>query len=578
MLLPLTRAATLAGVVREAETGAPLGGVSVQAWNTALEGVEVRAAPDGTFRFEELPAGVWRVRAVPDFDRNRLVRWAPSAADFCAAATHPLGDDTVRAGLVIDSPAGATASGRVRDSAGSPVTGATVWMVAADDGSPLVDRPALTDPAGRFVVRGLDAPPGGAGAWQLLFIADGHPDQWAGPTYRQDDSARIDVPAEAAVDLGDHTLTDGILVEGTVRGPGGPVGGATVHVYSGGQVRTVTSGPDGAYAALGLPPGDVLPWTSPDGLALTYLPNHDRPTETLPAPEEGDALAGADLFPPEQAVFQAQLSDAATGAPLPRIQGLLYNSTQTVGRGNLTDDDGLLRIDGLHGGEYTLFVYGARAGFADDWVRGPDGEPAVLTLEAATEAAPLALPLAPAARLTGRVTDTAGQPLGGATVLARRSDGVPARATTDGAGAYTLTGLGPGEWAVEARVDPLCPGDATYVSVYAGPTVNPDWQSTLAVAEGSVTAGLDFALPVDRDADGMGDAWERTHGLDPTADDAAEDPDADSYPNLTEYHLGTDPTEPPAEARACGCGSAAWAPLLLPLGLWGRLRRRPRAP
>lgn len=560
----------------QAQSGAPLGGVSVQAWNTALEGVEVRAGPEGAFTFTDLPAGVWRVRAVPDYDRNHVVRWAPSAADFCAAATFTLSEDDARDGVRIGSPAGATAAGTLRDSGGAPVRGATVWMVAAADGSPLVDRPALTGPDGAFTVRGLDAPAGGAADWQLLFVADGHPEQWAGPVYRQDDSAPVRVPERGAVDLGAFTLTDGILVEGTVRGPAGPVPEATVHVFSGGQVRTVTADDAGRYSVLGLPPGDVLPWTSPDGLALTYFPDHDRPTETLPAPNEGDALAGADLFPPAQAVFQAQLTDAATGAPLPRVQGLLYNSTQTVGRGNLTDDDGLLRIDGLHGGDYTLFVYGARAGFADDWHRGPDGEPAVLTLAAETEAPPLALALAPAARISGAVTDTGGRPIGGATVLARRADGVPARATTDGAGAFTLTGLGAGDWAIEARVDPLCPGDPTYVPVYAGPTVNPDWQATVAVAAGEAVTGLAFALPPDREGDGMADAWERRHGLDPTADDAADDPDGDSYPNLTEYHLGTDPTEPPTDARACGCGSAAWAPLLLPLGLWGRLRRRPR--
>ena len=46
----------------------------------------------------------------------------------------------------------------------------------------------------------------------------------------------------------------------------------------------------------------------------------------------------------------------------------------------------------------------------------------------------------------------------------------------------------------------------------------------------------------DVDADGMDDAWETLHGLDPAnAADAALDPDGDDLDNLTEYGLGTDP-------------------------------------
>jgi len=44
----------------------------------------------------------------------------------------------------------------------------------------------------------------------------------------------------------------------------------------------------------------------------------------------------------------------------------------------------------------------------------------------------------------------------------------------------------------------------------------------------------------DEDQDGMPDAWERRHGLDPTdASDQHEDPDGAAYPNLEEYINGT---------------------------------------
>jgi hypothetical protein len=49
--------------------------------------------------------------------------------------------------------------------------------------------------------------------------------------------------------------------------------------------------------------------------------------------------------------------------------------------------------------------------------------------------------------------------------------------------------------------------------------------------------------PADRDADGMPDAWEGSHGLDPTdPSDAASDADRDGYTAIEEFLNGTDPT------------------------------------
>jgi hypothetical protein len=48
---------------------------------------------------------------------------------------------------------------------------------------------------------------------------------------------------------------------------------------------------------------------------------------------------------------------------------------------------------------------------------------------------------------------------------------------------------------------------------------------------------------VDGDRDGMPDAWERSHGLDPgNPSDAASDADRDGYTAVEEYLNGTDPT------------------------------------
>ncbi|MGV8073292.1 MAG: hypothetical protein AB2L11_01830 [Syntrophobacteraceae bacterium] len=64
----------------------------------------------------------------------------------------------------------------------------------------------------------------------------------------------------------------------------------------------------------------------------------------------------------------------------------------------------------------------------------------------------------------------------------------------------------------------------------------------------------------DDDNDTMPDTWEEMYALDPLADDASKDKDADGYSNLREYEAGTDPTDPASKPQA---SVIPWLPLLL---------------
>jgi pectate lyase len=51
-------------------------------------------------------------------------------------------------------------------------------------------------------------------------------------------------------------------------------------------------------------------------------------------------------------------------------------------------------------------------------------------------------------------------------------------------------------------------------------------------------------VPADRDNDGMPDAWETEHGLNPDDPaDSAADADSDGYTNIEEFLNGTNPRE-----------------------------------
>lgn len=95
---------------------------------------------------------------------------------------------------------------------------------------------------------------------------------------------------------------------------------------------------------------------------------------------------------------------------------------------------------------------------------------------------------------------------------------------------------------IEVNYDgpPLTSGD------YPWTTVTTDDHSYAAANIGQVKYLFSFepilAYPdADNDSDGMTNAWEVTHGLNPIVDNATADKDGDGLSDLLEYRLGTNP-------------------------------------
>ncbi|CAM9966113.1 unnamed protein product, partial [Phaeothamnion confervicola] len=65
--------------------------------------------------------------------------------------------------------------------------------------------------------------------------------------------------------------------------------------------------------------------------------------------------------------------------------------------------------------------------------------------------------------------------------------------------------------------------------------------ATVASAFDDLYAGLENPIAADADHDGMDDAWETAHGLNPASNDRNGDHDADGLTNIIEYVLGTKP-------------------------------------
>lgn len=577
LLLGAALAASLSGQILSWPEGEPLDGVAVIAWDLRLDYEHAFTDEEGRYTIDGLSPGYWRVLALSPDAMNRVSRYYPAEREHCDGELIGLADDEALTGVDLALPEGGTLRGRLVDPDGAPVPGVDL-LARGQGGLDGLEREASTDEDGYFTLTGLDEEEGLGGAWTCEVDGDGWPDQYLGATYEEDEAQVFEVAAGEELDLGDQPLLEGVLVTGAVIGPDGPVADASVHVYASSQVLTVETDADGQYEAVGLPPGEVLTWTRPVGLANTYYPDADRPGETLPALEEGEVLDGVDLHPPLQAVFNARLIGEA-GEDLSGVTGLLYNDALTVGFGARAEESGELAIEGLHGGDYTLYLFAADEGYADDFVRGEDGEPVVFTVEGEEDNDPVYLVLEPRARLEGTLVDDAGQPVAGGAVLAWPADdpeGSPVAASAEDDGTFVVNGLAAGRYRVEARVSPWCDSDPGWVTVWwPDDAVNEAFSGALTLDEGEVMDGLVFTLPRDGEQDGMGDAWEERYGLDTGRDDSAEDPDGDGYTNLEEYLLGTDPTdEGDGASGGCGCGDkGSAAGLLLVAGLWRRRRR-----
>ncbi len=103
---------------------------------------------------------------------------------------------------------------------------------------------------------------------------------------------------------------------------------------------------------------------------------------------------------------------------------------------------------------------------------------------------------------------------------------------------YVLTGMPPGDYFVRAFID--ADGDGQHTHLEEG-----GQYSAAALSATSRVVGVDFALGLDSDADGMPDWWELQYGFDPFDDaDKRLDRDNDGAENYKEFLFRTDPDDP----------------------------------
>ncbi len=571
-LLSTAWGASVSGAVVGGD-GSLIEGATVYAINNRFQAAQTTTDALGQYGFTSLPEGWYRIYAIPKDDDNYAARHHPSSRSFCDAAQvealNNLRD------INVSLPVGLTVTGRVVEQDGTPISGVRIKADSPDLG---VTRHTDSTTDGTFTVLGLERDT----TWNLQASKVGFPIQWFGDTYDANSATPIDPNQNQPV--GTWHLLDGIGLSGAVTGPDGPVPNAAVRLYSSSQLVQTLTDENGEYSATGLPPGDVIAWAAAPGLATTYFPSNDRPTESISATEEGDWIADLDLQLPLEATIQVQLVGDAprTDGDLSDIPLVLYNDNQSIGRSAQTDTDGLAQFSGLHGGTYTVLAYASDVGHPDDWIRDSNGHVLTIDVESETENGPVELSLAKAITIEGSIKDDHGVPIPGASILFQDPIGSDTRphtiATSDAQGLFQAVGLPAGTWMITAQSNPICPTDSGHVTTYWPNEVDPfmaqHFQTTTTQSFGS----LHLVLPRDADQDAMSDRWENRYGLNINRNDAAEDPDKDGFNNLTEYRMRSNPLTPEGEwviENTCGCSSTTirpavewWSSTIRPAVVW----------
>jgi hypothetical protein len=237
-----TAPSAVSGTVADT-SGAPVAGITVEAFSAADPGSPIAEAAtdaDGTYRIERLPAGELLIRARA---AGFVERWFPEAArvDDADAVDAPAGDEVDGVDLVIAGAPGLVA-GTVEGEVPGGAT-ATLRVPAAEPGEPPVVVDEVTvDSAGAFRIEEVPTPLTG----ELVVTKAGHATQII-PIALE--------PGESVEDLVVRLLRGEGSITGTVSGPDGPLGGATVTARAGpaeASTSTLSNGEVGTFALEGL--------------------------------------------------------------------------------------------------------------------------------------------------------------------------------------------------------------------------------------------------------------------------------------------------------------------------------------
>ena len=519
----LERGGTIAGMVTDTATGAPLAGVAMRVFTSsggsASRDVVTNAL--GAYAASGLPTGTYYVASSDAFPFvEQLYDGFPCPGGTCAVTAGTgvgvtAGATTAHVDLALTR--GGTITGIVTDAAtGAPLAGVAVRVLTASGGS--ASRGVMTNAAGVYTAPGLATGTYYVATSNAFPFVDQLHDGVPCPGGECDIASGTGVGAAAGATLAgiDFSMVRGGVIAGAVTdaGTGAPLPGISVMAYTAagawaGQAWTNASG---RYQVPGLATGSYYVRTS------NAYPHLDRLFDGLPCPAgsctvtsgsavavtAGATTANVDFGLARGGSIGGTVTDAARGWPLAGAAVEVFTEAGAWAGRATTNDAGAYVAQGLASGSYFVRTSNTSP-YIDELHSGvscPRGSCTVtagagVVVSEGSAATGIDFGLDLGGWIAGTVTDSAGgAPLGRIEVQAFDASGNPAApgAFTNAAGGYAIVGLQAGTYYLRtsnslAYLDELyhdlaCCGGSCAVTSGTG----------VAVAAGAAVAAIDIGL------------------------------------------------------------------------------------
>jgi 5-hydroxyisourate hydrolase-like protein (transthyretin family) len=486
------------GTVTDAALDAPIGGVTVTAYDASTEAAVSTTTTDaaGRYRLRGLPGGAYRVGySAEDFDFGPpalyVPQYYPAAATLPAGSTVSVTTGQTTAGIDTALQQGGDVEGTVTNATThAPAAGVAVTIY---DAAGTNVGSATTSSDGGYAVPGL-----ASGQYRVRF-ATAYGSRYVVEYY--DDASSLSSATQVGVSAGARTtgIDAALTPSGSIAGmvtdgqTGQPVPNVQVYAQtsSGPSYAYGFSDASGHYELSGLTTGSYTVRTyalpSQDYVSTSYA--HNPVSVTL-----GQATAGIDIALQPAAHISGTLTDATTHAPAGKVAVAAQGTSGDVLYATATSrNDGTYDIGGLPAGTYKV-QFGAPGGTANYRPSYYDGKGSyasadTVTLTTGQHLSSVDGALQLGGEIDGTVTDAGtAHPISGASVSVYDNAGGYVGSTwTRPDGTYALHGFAPGQYRVAFSA-------YAYTSQFYDGKASIDQATVVTVTTGAATRGIDAAM------------------------------------------------------------------------------------